>query len=138
MKNFILTMTLFSLVFLQSCTNEEATGTDEFFSLKTVKDNLFTSNESHRQPDCWSTFNGDLENPDCYGPASDCLCPVVLTNVFSQARVSQNSYINQEVLIEVDKGLISRKDVSNINQNTDYVIFEDTAGEKLVYRFQKD
>lgn len=138
MKNINLILAMFLGLFLVACSNEESIGTNDSFSLKTVKENLFTSNENQRQPDCWSTFNGDMQNPDCGGPATDCLCPVVLTNEFSQARVSQNNYINQELLIAVDKGLISRKDVSNSNQNTDYVIFEDTAGEKLVYRFQKD
>ncbi|WP_445720149.1 hypothetical protein [Flavobacterium sp.] len=140
MKTKILTLS-FAISFLfVNCTSENVE-TSESFSLKTITNDLI-SGSNLRMSGGFTTLDQTTPNWDCGGAPTDC-APVIIikpkdisTNRLSNYNYSE--YIDSSVESAVSKGLVTKEISYNDVQDTDYVLFTDRQGDKLVYRFKQE
>lgn len=138
MKTKILVL-LFATSFLfVNCTSENEQP-DENFSLKKIREEIKATS---RMTGEFTTLDVNSPNWDCSGAPTDC-APVIVINPKDEGlnRMFNNDYsdyIDPSIVEAKKKGLVTEEVRFNENQNTDYVLFTDNQGDKMVYRFKQE
>ena len=142
MKTKILTL-LFATSFLfVNCTSENAES-NENFSLKSVTNDLISTNKvnPNNPSDTFTTV--DLSSPDwsCGGEPTNC-APVIIVTGGGGKNAAQNAeyidFIEPSVELAYNKGLVTKQENYNAKEKVNYVMYTDEKGDKLVYRFKQN